>query len=201
MASLSFVFLMTLFSTVSGFFVWTWHTEQLEKLKNHHLKKFKEGLNSLTLYSTELERLLLTAETKLTDQVKAAKDLSQQDVTQLLKKLTDFKEKLQMAIEPAPPAETGKAPKPIGMDEINKHFDGLRVEFDSIIHSLQFESKANHILTLVLTNLATIRETVEEVQQLDAQRKKKTLNVDGIMTTFQTQFESLKKDKRTTPPR
>jgi hypothetical protein len=197
LTSISFVFLMVLFSVVSSFFIWTWHTDHVEKVKNYHQKKFKERLNALSLYAAELERLLLTAETKLAEQVKAAKDMSEQEASQLDGKLAAFNDVLKQLAIPVPKLAPEGELRPPNFDVFNQSIDKLRNDFDAIIQALQIEKKSNQILTLVLSNLTTIKETIEQVQKDDAQRNKKLLNVDAMMTTIQTQYESVKRDKNT----
>jgi uncharacterized membrane protein (DUF106 family) len=194
MMSVSFAFLMVLFTIVTGFFIWTWHNDHIDKLKSYHQKKFKEGLNALTVYAAELERLLLTAEANLADQVKTAKDMSEQESAQLKSNLTSLNDTYNQLFNITHPPEAGQ--KSPTLDEFNNNLDKLHKELDAILQPLQVQSKSSQILTLVLTNLATIKETLEEARQQDTQSKKKMLNVDTMMTSFQTQFESVKRDKQ-----
>jgi hypothetical protein len=193
LTSVSFTFLMILFSAVSSYFIWVWHTDHIEKLEKYHQKKYKEGLYMLTSYTAELERLLLTVEPKLAEQILAAKDLTEQEISLLIRRFSTMNEELKQIFEFAGQVEAGQAIE--NLDNLKNSVGVIRKELDTVLEALQFQDRVSQILMLVRTNLATLRETLEQIQQQGSERHKKMLAVDDMVNQFEIQYEAVKHRK------
>lgn len=189
--SMSFAFLLVLFSLVSGYFIWVWHSDDVEKLESYYQKKHKEGLHMLTSYASELERLLLTVEPKLAEQILAAKELTEQETSILIRRFTLINEELKYIFEFAEHA-SASGEDTVNFDALKNSAGKLRKEVDMVLGSLQFQDRVSQILTLVQNNLGSLRETLEQIQQQGTDRHKKMLNVEEIVTHIQAQYESVK---------
>jgi hypothetical protein len=200
--SLSFVFLMVLFSLVSGYFMWVWHTDQLTEQNEYHQQRYLEGINSLKSYILELERMMLTIEPKLTEQVVAAKELTEIEVSTLLRRFLVIREELKLVFGSAHQSDAN--PETINLDTLSLSAEKIHKEIDSILESLQFQDRVSQILALVMDNLITLSQTLETVQQQGSGRHQKLLRVDDMLTNIQTQYDTVKhqhnrsKSKKTT---
>jgi hypothetical protein len=190
LTSVSFAFLMVLFSVVSGYFIWVWHTDHIEKLEKYHQRKYKEGLHMLTSYTAELERLLLTVEPKLAEQILAAKELTEQEISMLICRFSTMNEELKQIFAFANQAEAGQEPE--NFDNLKTSVGVIRKEIDIVLKALQFQDRVSQILMLVTTNLGALRKTLEHIQQQGPERHKNMLNVDAMIGQFQAQYEAVK---------
>ena len=190
LTSESFAFLMILFSVVSSYFIWVWHTDHIEKLDNFHRKKYKEGLHMLTSYTAELERLLLTVEPKLAEQILAAKELTEQETALLIKRFSTINAELKQIFDLTLQTEAGQELENI--DALKNSAIALRKEIDSVLEALQFQDRVSQILALARSNLGLLKETLEQIQQQGSERHKKMLNVEDISRHFDTQYEKVK---------
>ncbi len=188
--SVSFAFLMILFSLVGSYFILVWHTDQLEKLDNYHQKKYLEGLNMLKSYTVELERLVLMVEPKLAEQIVAAKDLTEQEVSTLIRRFSTINEELKHIFEFADLAVDGEESEEL--KNLKSSVGKIRKEIDIVLETLQFQDRVSQILALVQTNLATLRDNLEHIQQQGQDRHKKMLNVEEVVSQMQTQYETVK---------
>ncbi len=189
-SSVSFAFLMVLFSLVGSYFILVWHTDQLEKLDSYHKKKYLEGLNMLKSYTVELERLVLMVEPKLAEQIVAAKDLTEQEVSTLIRRFSTINEELKHIFEFADLPVDGEESEEL--KNLKSSVGKIRKEIDVVLETLQFQDRVSQILALVQTNLATLRENLEHIQQQGQDRHKKMLNVEDIVSHMQTQYETVK---------
>lgn len=201
--SVSFAFLMVLFSLVSSYFIWVWHTDQLENLDNYHQKKYLEGLKMLKSYTVELERLLLMIEPKLAEQILAAKELTEQEISVLIRRFSTMNEELKQIFDFANLAANAAADTegqdPENLDNLKNSVGKIRKEIDVVLETLQFQDRVSQILTLVQANLTTLRETVELIQEQGPERHKKMLDVDEMVAHIQTQYETVKQRNNSRP--
>jgi hypothetical protein len=188
--SVSFAFLMILFSLVGSYFILVWHTDQLEKLDNYHQKKYFEGLNMLKSYTVELERLLLMVEPKLAEQIVAAKDLTEQEVSTLIRRFSTINQELKHIFEFADLIVDDEESEEL--KNIKSSVGKIRKELDIVLETLQFQDRVSQILALVQTSLATLRDNVEHIQQQGQDRHKKMLNVEEVVSQIQNQYETVK---------
>jgi hypothetical protein len=196
LTNLSFVFLMLLFSLVSGYFIWVWHTDQLEKQDNYLQKKYSEGLTMLTSYTVELERLLLMMEPKLAEQVLAAKELTEQEVSILIGRFSVINQELKQIFDIANQASGEQESE--SLNHLRTSVGKVRNEIDIVLEALQFQDRVSQILGLVQTNLATLRETLETIQQQGPERHQKMLKTDEMVANIQAQYETVKHRHNTT---
>jgi hypothetical protein len=199
LTSVSFAFLMVLFSIVSSYFIWVWHTDYIDQLENYHRKKYKEGLHMLTSYTAELERLLLTVEPKLAEQILAAKELTEQETAMLIRRFSTINDELKQIFDIALQAEAGKQLEDV--DTLKNSVGTLRKEIDIVLEALQFQDRVSQILMLVRNNLGTLRETLEHIQQQGSERHKKMLNVEDIARHIDTQYDTVKHRNKRQPNR
>lgn len=190
LTSISFVFLMVLFSIVSGYFIWVWHTDELDKQGNFYQKKYFEGLHMLMSYTTELERLLLMMEPKIAEQVTDAKEQTEQEISTLVHKFSDMHKDLKQIFEYANQTAEGKEAESLVhlKDSVNK----VRSEIETVLEALQFQDRVSQILALVNDNMAILRATIETIQEQGSERHKKMLNTEEMLSNIQTQYETVK---------
>jgi hypothetical protein len=198
-ANVSFVFLMVLFSFVSSYFMWVWHTDQLERQAAYHQKRNLEEINKLMAYTVELERLLLMAGPKLIEQVSAAKELTEQEVGVLIKRFSVINGELNLLLTVDNPESNEQDLEKI--DHLRAIVEKIRHDIDIVLEALQFQDRVNQILALVQDNLGTLKETIFDIQQQGPERHQKMLKVDEIMTNIQTQYETVKHRKNQSMPK
>ncbi len=189
LTSVSFASLMVLFSLVSSYFIWVWHSDQLEKLNNHHQKKYLEGINMLKSYTVELERLLLMVEPKLAEQILAAKELTETETSMLIQRFSVMNEELKHLFEFA---NTASDNPPEDIEKLKKSVGEIRKEIDFVLEALQFQDRVSQILALVQNNLSTLRQTVEHIQQQGPDRHKKMLKVEEMVADIEIQYDKVK---------
>lgn len=190
LTNVSFVFLMILFSGVSGYFIWIWHTDKLASQGNYYQKKYSEGLNMLMSYTTELERLLLMIEPKIAEQVTDAKELTEQEISILVRRFSDMHKDLKHIFEFANQAADEQESE--HLIQLKSSVDKVRNEIESVLEALQFQDRVSQILTLVQDNMAALRETIEKIQGQGSERHKIMLNAEEMLTQIQIQYESVK---------
>lgn len=190
LTNVSFVFLMILFSAASGYFVWAWHTGELARQAHYHQKKYSDGVQMLMSYTVELERLLLTVEPKLVEQVTAARELTEQEISALIHRFSSMNEGLKQIFDFADQAAESQGPE--NFDYLKNSAGGIRNEIEAVLQALQFQDRVSQILVLVQANLATLRETLEQIQQQGSERHEKMIDVEEIVKHIQTQYETVK---------
>lgn len=144
----------------------------------------------LTSYTAELERLLLTVEPKLAEQIMMAKELTEQETSMLIKRFSTINEELKQIFAFADQEETEHAPE--NLDSLKNSVGILRKEIDIVLEALQFQDRVSQILALVRGNLGTLKETLEQIQQQGPERHKRMLNVEDIVKHFDTQYDTVK---------
>jgi hypothetical protein len=190
LTSVSFAFLMVLFSVVSCYFIWVWHTDHLEKQGKYYQKKYSEGLNMLMSYTAELERLLLMVEPKITEQVTDAKELTEQEISVLVRRFSDMHKDIKKILESADQMADGQEAETL--DQLRESVGKVRNEIESVLEALQFQDRVSQILSLVQGNMATLKTTIENIQEQGSERHKKMLNTEEIISDIQAQYESVK---------
>jgi hypothetical protein len=197
-ANLSFVFLMILFSLVSSYFMWVWHSDQLEKQEAYHQKRNSEETNKLMAYTVELERMLLMVEPKLVEQVSAAKELTEQEIAALIQRFSAMQGKLnQLFTFDNFDIDEEDQEK---LDNIKGIVEKIRHDFDLVLESLQFQDRVSQILALVEDNLDNLKQTVFNIQQQGMGRHQKMLKVEEFITNIQAQYETVKHRKSRSMP-
>lgn len=144
----------------------------------------------LKSYTVELERLVLMVEPKLAEQIVAAKDLTEQEVSTLLRRFSTINEELKHIFKFADLPVDGEESEEL--KNLKSSVGKIRNEIDVVLETLQFQDRVSQILALVQTNLATLRENLEHIQQQGQDRHKKMLNVEDIVSHMQTQYETVK---------
>jgi methyl-accepting chemotaxis protein len=181
---------MILFSVVSGYFIWVWHTDQLEKQGHYYQKKYSEGLNMLKSYTTELERLLLMVEPKITEQVADAKELTEQEISVLVRRFSEMHKDIKQILESANQMADGQEAETL--DQLRQSVGKVRNEIETVLEALQFQDRVSQILTMVQGNMATLRSAIENIQEQGSERHKKMLRTEEILSEIQTQYETVK---------
>lgn len=187
--NISFVFLMILLSMVSSYFMWTWHSSQLETKNIYQQKTKSEELNVLMSYTVDLERLLLLVEPKIVDQVVAARELTEQEISTLIRRFSVIHSELNQIFDFA--NQTTGEQKIEGGDNLRNSVEKIREEINVVLEALQFQDRISQILVLVQDNLAMLRETLEKIQQQGPERHQKMLKVEEILTNIQIQYETV----------
>lgn len=82
--------------------------------------------------------------------------------------------------------------EPENFDYLKNSAGDIRNEIEAVLQALQFQDRVSQILVLVQANLATLRETLEQIQQQGSERHKKMIDVEEIVEHIQTQYETVK---------
>jgi hypothetical protein len=188
---LAFVSLMVLFSLVSSYFMWVWHTDELNQQKDYLQKRNSENLNKLMAYTVELERMLLMVEPKIVEQVLAAKEITEQETAMLIRRFSSMLEELKPIFDFTNQTDDGQESKNIA--EIRDSAKKIRSEIDVVLESLQFQDRVSQILALAETNLVSVRETLENIQLQGTGRNQNMLKVEEMVANIQTQYEAVKR--------
>lgn len=189
--NVSSAFLLVLFSLVSGYFMWVWHHDQLAHQKNYHQKKNLDEMKKLMAYTVELEKLLLLAEPKFVEHVSAAKEITEQEVSTLIRRFSVIHDELNVIVKlthQAPP--DGQEPET--HEQLKDSAEKIRNEVDVVLEALQFQDRVSQILALVQGNFTALRESIELIQQQGHERHQKMLNVEETIATMQSQYETVK---------
>ena len=145
----------------------------------------------LTSYTVELERLLLMMEPKIAEQVSAAKELTEQEVSILIRRFSAMHRELKQIFDIANQASDKQEPE--SFHHLKTSVEKVRSEIDIVLEALQFQDRVSQILGLVQTNLAALRETLEKIQQQGPERHQKMLKTDEMMANIQIQYETVKR--------
>lgn len=188
--SMSIAFLMVLFSLVAGYFMWVWHSDQVEKQLQFFHNKAAEEKNALMAYVNELERLQLQLGQKQDEQLHTAKELTDQEISKLLNRFSSVNNELKHLFDllAQPVGESGQEV----LDNLAKRVKTIRSEVEAILEALQFEDRSRQIIEIVLNGLMTVKQTLYDIQQQGDNRHQRMLKVDDLLTKVQIQYEGVK---------
>jgi HAMP domain-containing protein len=188
--NVSLVALTVIFSVVSSYFVWVWHTDHLEKQSGNLLRKHSEGLKMLMSYTVELERLVMAVEPMLVEQITTAKELTEQEISVLVQRFSVMRDEINQITESATQTDDEK----LGADNLeNMRVNAVKIrnEIDFVLEALQFQDRVSQILALVQENLSNLRGAVETIQQQGSERHQKMLKVEETIANIQTRFDTV----------
>jgi len=188
--NVSSAFLLVLFSLVSGYFMWVWHHDQLTLHKNYYQRRNLEEINKLMAYTVELEKLLLQAEPKFVEHVSAAKEITEREVSTLIRRFSVIHNELNVMVKLTNQSPDGKESET--HKTLKDSADKIRSEVDVVLEALQFQDRVSQILALVQGNFTALRESIELIQQQGHERHQNMLNVEEAIAKMQTQYETVK---------
>ena len=185
----SIALLMILFSFISGFFLWLWHADQIDQQNSLFQKKNRAALSQLMAYTTELERLLIMVTPKIFEQVLAARELTEQEISILIRRFSAMLDELQQIIDFADQATVTKSSNSIA--SLRNNAEKIRGEIDVVIEALQFQDRVSQILSQVEINLANLKKTVEKIQSNGSDRKQSLIKVEAMLSKIESNYESV----------
>jgi hypothetical protein len=188
-ANASIIVLLIVFSGLCGFLLWSWHIEQLSQCQNRYQKSNKAEVNKLLAYVKELEKMLQSVSPKIFEQVVAARELTEQEISILIRRFTGMLDELQQIIEFVNQASNNSSSP--NVENLRKNAEQIRGEIDIVLEALQFQDRVSQILVLVEENLATLRTTVEKIQRQGNDRDQNMLKVDEMLGNIQTKYETV----------
>ena len=188
-STLSIVFLLILFSFICGVFLWLWHADQLDQQVSLFQKKNRSALNQLMSYTTELERLLILVTPKVFEQVLAARELTEQEISILIRRFSAMLDELQQIIDFADKASMKQTSNSI--ENLRKNAEKIRCEIDVVLEALQFQDRVSQILSQVENNLANIKKTVEKIQSNGTDRDQSLIKVEAMLAKIESNYESV----------
>ncbi len=177
---ISIASLMILFSLISGFFLWLWHVDQLDQRNTYYQQNNRTALNKIMAYTTELERLLLMVTPKVFEQVLAARELTEQEISILIRRFSAMLDELQPIIDFANQASKQQIPNSV--ESLRSNAEKIRGEIDVVLEALQFQDRVSQILTQVEDNLGNLRKTVEKIQSQGSERNKNMIKVEEMLS-------------------
>ena len=185
----SIALLMILFSFISGFFLWLWHVDQLDQRTNYFQQKNRAAFNKLTGYTTELEKLLLMVTPKVFEQVLSARELSEQEISILIRRFSAMLDDLQQIFDFANQASKQQALN--NVESLRSNAEKIRGEIDVVLEALQFQDRVSQILTQVEDNLVNLKKTVEKIQSQGSDRNSNMIKVEEILSKIRSNYESV----------
>ena len=188
-STLSVVFFVMLFSVISGFFLWLWHADQIDQQNSLFQKKNRAALSQLMAYTTELERLLIMVTPKIFEQVLAARELTEQEISILIRRFSAMLDELQQIIDFADQATVTKSSNSIA--SLRNNAEKIRGEIDVVIEALQFQDRVSQILSQVEINLANLKKTVEKIQSNGSDRNQSLIKVEAMLSKIESNYESV----------
>jgi methyl-accepting chemotaxis protein len=186
---LSIVFFVMLLGGISGFFLWLWHVDQIDQQNSLFHKKNRAALNQLMAYTTELERLLISVTPKVFDQVLAARELTEQEISILIRRFSAMLDELQQIIDFADQASSKLASNSV--ENLRKNAEKIRGEIDVVLEALQFQDRVSQILSQVESNLTNLKKTVEKIQLAGSDRNQSLIKVEAMLANIESNYESV----------
>lgn len=188
-ATLAVLLLLIGSSSLTGYYLWRLHHRVLHQEQQQY-QQSNEGMDKLMSYTVRLEKLLLTAEPKIYEQVVAARTLTEQEIAILLRSFANIRDELKLISDFD--GKTFDKTENIVVEKFRQSLATIGTEIDVILASLQFQDRVSQILALVQDNLATLRETLEFIQQQGSERDQTMLKVEDLLTKIESQYESVK---------
>jgi hypothetical protein len=186
---LSIVFLVMLFGCISGYFLWLWHVDQIDQQNGMFQKKNRAALSQLMSYTTELERLLIMVTPKVFDQVLAARELTEQEISILIRRFSAMLDELQQIIDFANQAQIRQSSNSIA--SLRSNAEKIRGEIDVVLEALQFQDRVSQILSQVESNLTNLKKTVEKIQSTGSDRNQNLIKVEAMLAKIESNYESV----------
>ncbi len=189
LTNVTIVLLMLLFSILGGLFLRYWHLDQLDSCKSRHLTANNQIVNKLFAYTAELETLIKTTAPKISEQVMAARELTEQEISILIRRFTTMLQELEQILEYVNQSTSKQLPNDV--ENLRSNATKIRNEIDFVLESLQFQDRVSQILTMVEENLSMLQKTVEKNQKLGNERNADMINVNEMMATIQTKYDTV----------
>lgn len=183
------VLLMTITAVLAGGFLWRWHVNQLSQ--HHNCYKQQNGIvfNELMGYTTELEKLLIMVTPKIIEQVFAAKELTELEISVLLRQFSAMLAELQEIIDFANNLSTNQSIQHI--DNLKHNAEKIRIDIDVVLEALQFQDRVSQILTQVQDNLDELRKPVEKTHFQGFERNSGTIQVEELLDGIQKKYDAV----------
>lgn len=188
-ATLAILLLLIGSSLLTGYYLWWLHNKVLHQEQQQYQQNH-EGMDKLMSYTVRLEKLLLTAEPKIYEQVVAARTLTEQEIAILLRSFTNIRDELKL-ISDFDGKASGKKENAVA-ERFRQGLATIGTEIDVILASLQFQDRVSQILALVQDNLATLRATLEFIHHQGDERDQNMLQVEELLNKIESQYESVK---------
>lgn len=188
-STVSMLLLMVVCSLIAGHYLWQLHARALLQ-RQHAPPPSHEDLDQLMSYTMRLEKLLLTAEPKILEQVVAARTLTEKEIAILLRSFSNIREELTLISDFD--SKTLDNSEHVIVDSFRNSLQKIRSEIDVILTSLQFQDRVSQILVIVQDNLATLRAALEFIQQQGSERDQNMLQVEELLTKIEVQYETVK---------
>lgn len=177
------VLIMLGLSVGCGFFLWRWHIDQLSHYKS------VETFNELMGYTTELEKLLIMVTPKIIEQVFAARELTELEISVLLRRFSAMLEELEQIIDFANKASVNQSK--LNIDDLKNNAEKIRVEIDIVLEALQFQDRVSQILTQAQDNLADLKKPAEQTHFQGCERNSNLIQVEELLVAIQKKYESV----------
>ncbi|MDO9161535.1 MAG: hypothetical protein Q8N35_10025 [Methylococcaceae bacterium] len=177
------VLVMLGLSVGCGLFLWRWHINQLSQYKS------VETFNELMGYTTELEKLLIMVTPKITEQVFAARELTELEISVLLHRFSAMLGELQQIIDFANNAAVNQSM--LTIEDIKNNAEKIRAEIDVVLEALQFQDRVSQILTQAQDNLADLRKPAEKIHFQGYERNSNMIQVEELLAGIQKKYESV----------
>lgn len=183
------VLLMTAMVMGCGFSLWQWHIDQLVQLHDRDQEKGGQVFNELLGYTTELEKLLMMVPPKIIEQVFAARELTELEISVLLRRFSAMLEELQQIIDFANNLSANQSIPNI--DGLKHNAEKIRVEIDVVLEALQFQDRVSQILTQVQDNLDDLRKPAEKVHFQGVERHSNIIQVEELLNGIQSKYDAV----------
>jgi len=183
------ILLMLGISVGCGLFLWRWHVDQLSQQNKICQQQHGDVFNELMSYTTELEKLLIMVTPKITEQVFAARELTELEISVLLHRFSAMLGELQQIIDFANNAAVNQSM--LNIEVIKNNAEKIRAEIDVVLEALQFQDRVSQILTQAQDNLADLRKPAEKIHFQGYQRNSNMIQVEELLAGIQKKYESV----------
>lgn len=183
------LFLMLIINVSSVFYFFAKHAKFISWQEPTLQKQIMEPLQNLMAYTEEIERLFLLVSPKLFEQILAARELTEQEIADLIGKFSIIFHELQKIIEFA--NDMADDSKLTDAASLKNNAQNLCNEIDGVMQSLQFQDRVSQILTQVEENLTKLTDTVEQIQLQGNDRHRDMVQVEEMLTHMQNKYESV----------
>jgi methyl-accepting chemotaxis protein len=140
-------------------------------------------------YATELEGLLLKVSPKVCEQILAARELTEQEISILIRRFSAMLDELEQIIDFV--NQASKLQVPNSVESLKNNAEKIRGEIDVVLEALQFQDRVSQILTQVEDNLTQLTKTVVNIQSQGSERSENMINVEEMLSKIQSNYESV----------
>lgn len=181
--------LLVLFNLMGAYFLWRRHSDRIERLNSQHQQKSKEAFNNLLAYTSEIESLQLMVTPIIFEQIVAARVLTEQEISILIRRFTAMFDELEQIIDFV--NETTKTQGSQDVENLGKNAEKIRGEIDTVLEALQFQDRVSQILSQVENNLSTLSKTIEKIQLQGSKRNQGMIKVQEMVSNIRRSYESV----------